>query len=116
MLGSIGTILLVSLIGLYFVPSIVAFSRNHHNAAGICVLNIFLGWTVIGWIGALIWSLTAIQPSQTITITNSSAQPKSESQSPPQSNALQGRIYCPKCGKAIKADDVYCGGCGAKQN
>jgi hypothetical protein len=42
----------------YFLPTIVAVVRDHKNMGAIGVLNIFLGWTFIGWIGALIWSCT----------------------------------------------------------
>ena len=40
----------------YFIPSVVAYHRGHTSATGIMLLNIFLGWTVLGWIGALVWS------------------------------------------------------------
>ncbi len=39
----------------YFIPSIVARGKCRSDA--ICVLNIFLGWTMIGWVGALIWAM-----------------------------------------------------------
>jgi len=42
----------------YFLPVIVAVSRKHNNAAAIGVLNFFLGWTIAGWIVALVWSMT----------------------------------------------------------
>ena len=42
---------------LYFLPSIIAHDKQ--NFAGIFVLNFLLGWTVIGWILALIWACTA---------------------------------------------------------
>lgn len=48
----------IAAIALYFVPSLVAASRKHNNSGAIAVLNIFLGWTVLGWIVALIWSMT----------------------------------------------------------
>jgi len=44
---------------LYFVPAIVAHSREHNNAAAITVTNLFLGWTFIGWVAALIWASTS---------------------------------------------------------
>jgi ABC-type transport system involved in cytochrome c biogenesis permease component len=44
---------------LYFTPSLVAAMRRHPNAVAIMALNFFLGWTVLGWVGALVWSLTA---------------------------------------------------------
>ena len=33
--------------------------RNHRERKPILVLSIFLGWTVLGWIAALIWSYTS---------------------------------------------------------
>lgn len=53
-----GTALLLILIVpvLYFIPTIVAEMRGHNNANPIFLTNLFLGWTVIGWISALIWS------------------------------------------------------------
>lgn len=40
----------------YFVPSIVAWNKRHANTTGIIILNVLLGWTLIGWVGALLWS------------------------------------------------------------
>jgi cytochrome c biogenesis protein CcdA len=49
---------------MYFLPSIVAAQRSHHNATAIVVVNFFLGWTVIGWITALVWAVTNPPPSR----------------------------------------------------
>ncbi len=43
----------------YFLPSLVAAFRGHHNAQAICVVNLFLGWTFIGWVVSLAWAFTA---------------------------------------------------------
>jgi len=43
----------------YFIPTIVANKRQHNNATAISVLNIFLGWSVLGWIISLVWACTA---------------------------------------------------------
>ncbi len=48
-------ILIALAIGVYFFPSIVASLRNHSNTLSIFILNFFFGFTVLGWIGALIW-------------------------------------------------------------
>ena len=48
-------IVLVLSVLLYFLPSIVG--RQKRNANAILAFNLFLGWTVIGWIAALVWSL-----------------------------------------------------------
>ncbi len=41
----------------YFIPAVVAFLRAHQSKVAILTLNILLGWTGIGWIVALVWSL-----------------------------------------------------------
>jgi hypothetical protein len=41
---------------LYFLPTIVASNRGH-SVAPILLLNLFLGWTVIGWFALLLWAL-----------------------------------------------------------
>jgi uncharacterized membrane protein YhaH (DUF805 family) len=46
---------------LYFVPTLVAFGRRHHNRAAIAVLNLLLGWTFFGWAVALVWAVTAVR-------------------------------------------------------
>ncbi len=43
---------------LYLLPMIIAYCKHKRNADAICVLNVFLGWMVIGWIGALVWAMT----------------------------------------------------------
>ena len=51
----------------YFLPSLIATERGHHNIAAIFALNLLLGWTILGWIGAVIWSLTSLPPAATPT-------------------------------------------------
>lgn len=46
-------------LAMYFLPTIVAGVRHVTCRGGIVMLNIFLGWTGIGWIIALIWAFTA---------------------------------------------------------
>jgi hypothetical protein len=41
----------------YFVPSIIAYAHQNRNSGAILALNIFLGWTVVGWVVALVWAL-----------------------------------------------------------
>ena len=49
--------------GLYFLPTIIALVRQKRNTIAIFVLNFFLGWTFIGWVAALVWSL-ATEPGR----------------------------------------------------
>jgi hypothetical protein len=53
-----GLVLLIIMGLIYFIPSIVANNRNHKQFNAILLLNIFLGWTFIGWVVALIWAVT----------------------------------------------------------
>lgn len=42
---------------MYFLPTIIAFARSKRDTMAILVLNFFLGWTMIGWVVALVWAL-----------------------------------------------------------
>ena len=48
---------LTILAALYLMPIIIAFIRNHQQRWAISALNILLGWTLVGWIAALVWAL-----------------------------------------------------------
>ena len=43
----------------YFLPSIIALARSKRNTLSIFLLNIFLGWTLVGWVVALVWAVRA---------------------------------------------------------
>jgi hypothetical protein len=49
-------IVFVPLVAIYFLPSIVAYMRKHKQFVPILIVNLFLGWTLIGWVGALVWA------------------------------------------------------------
>lgn len=71
----------LSVIALFFIPTIVANKRRHHQRLAIAVLNIsgfgiaaltailspsmsvrlWLGLIALGWIGAIVWACTAVQ-------------------------------------------------------
>ncbi len=44
------------LITIYMFPGYFAQSRGHRNSDSIATFNLFLGWTLIGWVCALIWA------------------------------------------------------------
>ena len=61
--SEIGTILAAILLcAVYVVPSVIAVGRRHHQTLTILVLNVLFGWTVFGWIVAIVWALGAIPP------------------------------------------------------
>lgn len=59
--GSVGVITLGLAFGavivVYFIPTIVAERKKHSQITAIALLNIFLGWTFLGWVVALIWAV-----------------------------------------------------------
>ncbi|MGF6957985.1 superinfection immunity protein [Paraburkholderia youngii] len=48
----------IVIIALYLLPAIVAACRKHRNSTAIAVLNVFTGWTALGWIASLVWACT----------------------------------------------------------
>jgi hypothetical protein len=51
-----GLVFILFMAGLYLLPTLVAVSNKKRNMAAVAVLNIFLGWTFLGWIVALVWA------------------------------------------------------------
>jgi RsiW-degrading membrane proteinase PrsW (M82 family) len=79
-----------------WLPTIIAFKRKHPQAAGIILVNFLLGWTVIGWVVALVWA-TRHSPVR--------AGPPAETSSP-----AVGR--CPDCGGVVSIHVESCPHCG----
>jgi Superinfection immunity protein len=96
-------LLLISLF-LYFLPAFLG--RHRSDFTGLFLLNLFAGWTFIGWIIALIWALSARPQPQV------SAQPSAAY--PPQL-AASASFFCTACGKPCAAGARYCSFCGAAQ-
>ena len=96
-------VFIVLLLGLYFVPSIVAFARRHHNKSGILALNFFLGWTLVGWVVALVWSV-----SSTAVVVLSASEP----QRPSAAISAEDRRACPNCAEMIRPEARVCHFCG----
>jgi hypothetical protein len=85
-------IILLSLL-IYFAPSIVASYRKHKSTGAIQAVNFFLGWTLVGWLWALIWANTG----------NIDDSPTPET-----------HIKCPDCRELILRDARVCKHCGCK--
>lgn len=70
-------IVFLAVVGLYFLPSLVGSRKS--NAGAIFLLNLFLGWTFVGWVVALVWASTndparpVIPPTRTFTSNQSSS-------------------------------------------
>ena len=54
---------LLLLLTMYLAPSLVAFGRRAEHSLFIAALNVALGWTILGWMAALAWSVCAPEAS-----------------------------------------------------
>ena len=52
-----GFLFVLLMFGLYMMPTIFAGLAKKRNVAGIAVLNLLLGWTMIFWVGAMVWAV-----------------------------------------------------------
>jgi Superinfection immunity protein len=43
-------------VAMYFMPAIVAHHRQHVSSGKIFLINLLLGWSVIGWVVCFAWA------------------------------------------------------------
>jgi hypothetical protein len=55
----LATVLFAGMGAIYMLPTIVAGNRRHREVMPIAAINLLLGWTVLGWLIALLWALTS---------------------------------------------------------
>jgi hypothetical protein len=59
--AGLGLALIIGAIILWILPIAIAGMRGHPNFWPIVIIDVLLGWIFIGWVVALVWSMTAIQ-------------------------------------------------------
>jgi Superinfection immunity protein len=53
---------LIVFLALYFGPAIVALSRDVPHKGSVVVVDVFLAWTVVGWVVALAMACRSVPP------------------------------------------------------
>lgn len=91
-----GFVFLMAAFIIYFTPTFIAAKRKHRNGNSIFLVNLLLGWTALGWIAALVWSVSA----------------NTEQRETSEIGASSDRI-CPMCAETIKRAAIKCKHCGA---
>jgi hypothetical protein len=61
------SVLIVVLLAAYFIPAVVAGVRHVPHEGSIVVVNIFLGWTLVGWVVALAMACRSVPPRLRLT-------------------------------------------------
>ena len=57
MLGNTPPVLmLLAIVLLYMLPTLIAYGRELPRRQDVALVNILLGWTLIGWIGVFLWA------------------------------------------------------------
>jgi len=74
----------------YFAPALNASSRKHPQVAPIFAVNLLLGWTLVGWVAALVWSMLEVEAK-------------------PSADQLKG---CPDCAERVQRAARKCRFCG----
>jgi hypothetical protein len=54
---TIFVILLMLCIIIYLLPTLIAFARDVRSRHAVTVVNIVLGWTLIGWFICFLWAM-----------------------------------------------------------
>ena len=57
----LGAIFLIAALFVYLIPTVIAFRKGHPKRGLIFLVNLLLGITVLGYIGAMLWA-TAHNP------------------------------------------------------
>ena len=81
---------------LYFLPTVIAIVFRHEpDAIGIFLVNLLLGWTIVGWWVALIWAIASKGSSREI-----------------QHVPVSSGRFCSRCGTLSAQGAHFCTACG----
>jgi len=55
-------------VAMYFLPAIIAHQRQHVSSGAIFLVNLFLGWSIIGWIVCFAWACSGNTRQQVVIL------------------------------------------------
>lgn len=110
-LNSLGEVIAFSAVifvpALYLLPTYEAWTRKQANLQSIAALNLFLGWTIIGWVGALIWAFKRPEANPQPAMAVAAQVPHQQVQGDDEYKV------CPFCAEQVKAAAIKCKHCGS---
>ncbi len=51
-------------LSLYLLPTIIAYKKRHPSKRTIFIIDLVFGWSVIGWVLALVMCLSSVEPGE----------------------------------------------------
>jgi hypothetical protein len=98
--NAVSFLILITAPALYMLPTFEAWKNKQPNLVSIALVNVFLGWSLIGWVVALAWAFKSPSPNIVVLPTNVETETEKTKK-------------CLYCAEDILAAAVKCKHCGS---
>ena len=89
---------------LYLLPTLEALLKEHPNLPAIGLVNVLLGWSLLGWVVAEVWALKKPEPVAAVAVAGA----------PTAFATPRETKTCPYCAEEILVAAVKCKHCGSE--